>query len=170
MNGMETMARNVYNLDFKQKVLKEVEESNNTTAVARKYGVNVKLLYKWKSSFSKVTGIQLIEPTSQPQNTENYDLQVILLQMKEIQQKLDHLSSVGSQDQFMADIAALTTRMEYCVMDTLMKMQGQFTVMMRNFSQMNNCADGNDMLSHSKSTISNNLSPSKPRPTNNLKT
>ncbi|MEK4140082.1 transposase [Paenibacillus sp. FSL L8-0333] len=163
------MARNVYNLDFKKKVLKEAEESNNTAAVARKYGVNVKLLYKWKSSFSKVTGIQLIEPTSQPHNTENYDLQVILLQMKEIQQKLDHLSSVGSQDQFMADIAALTTRMEYCVMDTLMKMQGQFAVMMRNFSQMNNRADDNDMLSHSKSNTTNNLPPSMPRPTNNRK-
>ncbi|ERI10929.1 transposase [Aneurinibacillus aneurinilyticus] len=41
------MQRKRYSLEFKQQLVQEAKEAGNTTQVARRHGIDVKLLYRW---------------------------------------------------------------------------------------------------------------------------
>lgn len=159
-----TMIRDVYNMDFKKQVLREAKENSNTVAVARKYEINVKLIYKWKRLLSTSTS----KETTPLQNKGKRDLQVILIQLEEIQSKLDLLKSNDFHNQFMAEINASTAKMESIISYTLNEIQGQFSEMMKTHSQMNNNIGNTCTKPHNKINSTNNFLPSQQRPTNDL--
>ena len=41
------MKRNRYSKEFKDQILKEAQEVGNSVPVAKKHGINVKLIYRW---------------------------------------------------------------------------------------------------------------------------
>jgi transposase len=152
------MARNVYSLDFKKQILHEANESGNAADVARKHGINPKLLYSWKGQLSKNQTNQLNEP-NQFQTTGELDLQLVLSQLKDVQSKLEVLKVVHSLDDVVADIKATTARIESMLVHSLEVMREQLSEVKTMLALLNMPIGNASLTLHNKSPIDNPLPP-----------
>lgn len=152
------MTRNVYSLDFKKLVLREAEECGNATEVARKHGVNVKLMYKWKRSLSKVPSKQHSKLDPRPFMGQ-HDSEILKCQLEDIQSKLNILLlSNSNKEKEISEIRAITTNMEVNVLHSLKEMQEQLFTMMTVLSQSNPRIDAIDVRAEHKTTNNHTVS------------
>ncbi|KPU42970.1 transposase [Oxobacter pfennigii] len=86
------MKGNAYSHEFKEQILKEVEETGNVTLVARNHGIPSTTIYTWVKSRKKPSdGIPSRGPKSSNFNSNNYS--------KEIEKENDQLKKLlGEKD------------------------------------------------------------------------
>lgn len=86
------MKGNAYSDEFKEQVIKEVEETGNATLVARNHGIPATTIYTWvKSKKKSNSSISSRGPKSSNFNSNNYS--------KEIEKENDHLKKLlGEKD------------------------------------------------------------------------
>lgn len=87
------MKVNAYSDEFKEQVLKEVEETGNATLVARNHGIPATTIYTWIKGRKKSTnGSSSRGPKSSNFNSNNY--------IKEIEKENDQLKKLLGEKDF----------------------------------------------------------------------
>lgn len=105
-----------YDHEFKEKVAREAINVNNITATAKKYGVNINSVSKWKKNLEIRLGIAEVQSTLDIENDKDvtmYKREVINLkrQLEIIQNDLkEAMTLIGEKDLYIKKLEGSLTK------------------------------------------------------------